>query len=129
MSVPPNILEWVRLADDDLGAATLLARSGRYPALACYHAQQAAEKYLKAVLTFVNQPVPRTHDLVRLYQLYPQALAPYLLRVGDLLALTAYGTDVRYPGFPAPPTLAEARQAVRFAGRVRRVSRYRLGLR
>ena len=128
MSVPASVAEWVRLAEDDFGGALVLARQRRFPALACYHAQQAAEKYLKAVLTAVNQPVPHTHDLMRLYQLYAQAADPYILQRGDLLALTLYATGVRYPGFVMMPSLADARQAILMAGRIRRASRGRLSL-
>jgi HEPN domain-containing protein len=112
MSVPPSVAEWIRLADDDLGAAIVLARQRRFPALVCFHAQQAAEKYVKAVLTMVSQPVPHTHDLMRLYQIYPPAAGPYALQQGDLLALTPYAVGVRYPGFVMTPSLSDARQAI-----------------
>ena len=54
MSVPADVLEWVGIANDDFGLAMLLVRQRRYPALACFHAQQAAEKYIKAVLTAIG---------------------------------------------------------------------------
>ena len=43
--------EWVGNAEDDLGVARELAK-GRigYPDQVCFHAQQAAEKYLKGLL-------------------------------------------------------------------------------
>lgn len=128
MSVPADVLEWVGIANDDFGLAMLLVRQRRYPALACFHAQQAAEKYIKAVLTAIGQPFPLSHDLVRVYTLYPAATGPYALQMRDLLALTPYATGARYPGFVAMPTLAEARQAVLMAGRVRRISLRRLGI-
>jgi len=128
MSVPPNVLEWLRVADDDLGAAMLLARGGRFPSQACFHAQQAAEKCVKAVLTAVNQPFPRSHVLVLLYQLYPATAGPYALDQGDLLVLTPYADQVRYPGFTDVPTLADARRAILMACRIRRASRRRLGV-
>lgn len=47
---------WLHQAQTDLGAAHLLTDG--FPALACFHAQQAAEKALKAVLYAAgNRPV------------------------------------------------------------------------
>jgi HEPN domain-containing protein len=128
INAPTDWPAWVRLADDDLGTVVLLIRQRRYPTQACYHAQQATGKYLKAVLSWAGQPFPRTHDLARLYQLYPLTRVTYRLRLQELMALTPYGTDGRYPGLTTPPTIDEARRAVLMAGRVRRASRGRLGL-
>lgn len=42
---------WVVKAEENLKAATILFESGDFPsAVVCFHAQQAAEKYLKAFL-------------------------------------------------------------------------------
>jgi HEPN domain-containing protein len=35
----------------------------RFPDIICFHAQQAAEKYLKAYLVFLEQEFPKTHAL------------------------------------------------------------------
>jgi HEPN domain-containing protein len=34
-----------------------------FPDIVCFHAQQAAEKYLKAYLVFLEQDFPKTHAL------------------------------------------------------------------
>ncbi len=44
----------------------------------------------------------------------------------DLDTLTPYATATRYPGGLAPPTLGQARDAVRMARRVRKEVRRRL---
>ena len=55
---------WLRYAEEDLiTAETLLAQAHIPPRQACWHAQQAAEKALKAVLIFLQIDFPRTHDL------------------------------------------------------------------
>lgn len=56
--------EWVRKAESDYRAAEILARN-RPPEndLICFCCQQAAEKYLKALLTALRLPVPRVHNL------------------------------------------------------------------
>lgn len=53
----------------------MLDREDVAPRLACFHAQQAAEKKaLKALLIFGNTEPPRTHDLVVLRRLLPEDL-------------------------------------------------------
>jgi HEPN domain-containing protein len=43
--------QWLAKAEDDLGAAEdMLAEGKPYRWIICYHAQQAAEKYVKAYL-------------------------------------------------------------------------------
>ena len=44
-----RILDWFKEAKEDLKSAKILARSGQYHH-ACFHAQQAAEKAVKAAL-------------------------------------------------------------------------------
>lgn len=57
--------EWVRKAEADYRLALKIAR-GREPFhdQQCFHCQQAAEKYLKALLEELGQPIQRTHQLI-----------------------------------------------------------------
>jgi HEPN domain-containing protein len=92
----------------------------------CFHCQQAAEKYLKALLQELRLPVPRIHDLDRLLLAlltHDATLRP--LRRG-LIALTRYAVECRYPRFN--PTTRQMRSALRTADRVRTELRARLGL-
>ncbi len=58
---------WLRHAAEDLAAARVLAASpGIAPRHACFLAQQAAERALKAVLSAEGTAVPRSHDLAQL---------------------------------------------------------------
>jgi HEPN domain-containing protein len=41
----------------------------------CFHAQQAVEKLLKALLVFAGVPFARTPDVIQLVQLLPGDLA------------------------------------------------------
>lgn len=64
-------LEWTQKAEGDFEVMLQLARV-RKPAVfdaVCFHAQQCAEKYLKAALHEAAQPVPKTHDLTKLLDL------------------------------------------------------------
>lgn len=58
--------EWLRLAREDLEVAEILFNEKRW-AHVCFHAQQAAEKGLKALIENKKQ-VPKLHDLIKLAQ-------------------------------------------------------------
>lgn len=64
----PLTLEWVEKAEGDFITATREYRARKAPNFdaACFHAQQMAEKYLKAVLQEYAYPIPRTHSLADL---------------------------------------------------------------
>jgi HEPN domain-containing protein len=63
--------EWVAKAEGDFATAGREVRARNTPNYdaACFHAQQAAEKYLKAVLQEHGSTVPRTHNLITLLEL------------------------------------------------------------
>lgn len=108
----------IRKGDSDLAdAKRTLASEGPYDT-ACFHAQQAAEKYLKAHLAWREQVIPRTHDLEELQRLcIAMEFMPELAAL-DLTELTAYAVELRYDTefWPPQPT---AREAVAFVEKVR----------
>ena len=85
---------------------------------ACFHAQQCAEKCLKAVLVFHNEDFPYTHNVRRLlklcgkYATWPQDLK-------DAEELTPYSITTRYPGEDKEVSEAEATSAIEIARQVR----------
>src|SRR5438067_12854053 len=61
---------WVRKAETDWEVAHKLAGETPRPRdIVCFHCQQAAEKYLKALLQENGLVVPRTHDLADIIDL------------------------------------------------------------
>jgi len=62
--------EWIAKAEGDYATAgrELRARRPNYDAV-CFHAQQTAEKYLKAFLQENGADFPKTHSLIELLQL------------------------------------------------------------
>lgn len=67
MNEPNNVSAWIERAEEDIAIASSALRRKNpliYPA--CFHAQQRAEKYLKALLIAKEQPFPKTHDLLML---------------------------------------------------------------
>ncbi len=63
-----NIEGWLTNAREDMESAELLFKGVLYGA-SCYHTQQAAEKYLKAILCYFNPIVPYSHDLENLQKI------------------------------------------------------------
>jgi HEPN domain-containing protein len=117
----------IRKGDSDLAdARRTLVSEGPYDT-ACFHAQQAAEKYLKVYLAWREQTIPRTHDVEELQRL-SMAMEPMPeLSALDLTELTAYAVDLRYDAefWPPQPT---AREALLLAEQVRKVILERLPL-
>lgn len=92
---------------------------------ATFHAQQCAEKYIKALLAFRKVQFPRIHDLAALNTLC-QANGIFLpIKEEYLELLTAYAVEVRYPG--AQPTLEDAKESFEIAKTIRKFARTFLG--
>lgn len=114
--VRDSIAAWLEYATTDLQAAETLLTSG-LSGPACFHAQPAAEKALKAYLLWLGATsVPRTHDL--------GALSERIRRCGGsvpaeqaLSHLSDYAVESRYPELPLPGH-DEARAAVAVASDV-----------
>jgi HEPN domain-containing protein len=66
------VCEWMKKAHKDLKAARILQQEGLYEEVA-FHAQQAAEKALKALLIANGVRPPKTHSIEQLLSL----LHPY----------------------------------------------------
>src|SRR5438309_8921513 len=100
-----------RKAESDLYTAQqALDSDGPYDT-ACFHAQQVAEKYLKGLLAFMEQPIPRTHNLEELQQLCMTLVPTLHLADIDLAELTPYAVQLRYD-FEFWPDREAAEQAV-----------------
>jgi len=111
--------EWLLHADEDLRLAKhafKLKTSTPYKLIA-YHAQQCAEKCLKAYLVFSDIDFPFTHNISALLELFP----PSVVWIKDLdaaNALSGYAITAWYPG-THKVTKRDALQAVEIAHRVR----------
>ncbi len=86
--MPTDGDEWLRYANDDLAGAFLLLADSQLPArLACFHAQQVAEKALKALLAEAHprcifRDASRSRRSARLPPIWAQFLAPHSRRIG-----------------------------------------------
>jgi len=124
MTVPPDIAAevtaWVRKAEHDLRNATfVLTMPENCPTdTVCFHCQQCAEKYLKALLTLGQIGFPRTHDLVVLLNLL-RAETGLAVAVEQVQPLNRYSVEARYPGDWDPIDRQEASAALEMAEGVR----------
>lgn len=107
-------LRWIGKADRDFLLATQLDES--FSDMAAYHYQQAAEKYLKAFLSFHEIGLKKTHNIgtLALQASNIDSVFTQLVNVADVDALTQFATLFRYPNeeeidFPDPVELKEAR--------------------
>lgn len=124
----PLTHEWVEKAEGDFTTATREYRARKAPNFdaACFHAQQLAEKYLKAVLQEQASPIPKTHSLADLMALCMK-IDPFYQKVqSDLNILEGYAVQFRYPGQSADKL--EAKTALKAAKIVRGFFRLKLGL-
>jgi HEPN domain-containing protein len=121
--------EWVDKAEGDLNTAQRELRARKHPNYdaACFHAQQCAEKYLKARLQESSVGFAKTHDLIRLLDLLLPSLPSLGLLRPRLTGLNIYAVEIRYPGNSA--NKARAKQALADCSEVRKAVRLALRLR
>lgn len=124
----PETLPWIAKAEGDwetmLREAVVKVRPN-FDAV-CFHAQQCAEKYLKARLVEDDIPFARTHDLLNLLKVVAEIEPSWQEYEVELSALSVYGVAGRYPGLTADAE--QAAISVRYCETVRRVVRDSLGL-
>jgi HEPN domain-containing protein len=124
----PTTLEWIDKAEGDFAIAQMSYRARKNPNYdaACFHAQQCAEKYLKARLEEAGLAVPKTHNLYALLTLVLPIEPTWNVLAADLNVLSAFAVAYRYPGISA--TRIDANDAIRRCRRARSVVRQTFGL-
>jgi HEPN domain-containing protein len=110
-SAPDNPAEWLNRASSDLAIAQTQIK-GAYLEDLCYHAQQCAEKALKAVLLQRHGSFPYIHDLAELANRIEQSGLPLPKTIREAVSLTEYAVEGRYPGFDQPVSYDQWREAV-----------------
>lgn len=111
--------EWLEKSRQDLSTAQHLLKTR--PDLSepsCFHAQQCAEKILKAFLIWKDIRPWKTHDIEEI----GNKVLGYEPSLGALLKqaqkLSDYAVTSRYPGEDDPPTAEEAECCVKLAQEV-----------
>jgi HEPN domain-containing protein len=115
-----DVRAWLSKAELDLkaGAHEMAAPAEGLWGDVMFHAQQAAEKAMKAFLAWHDVPFRKTHNLEELGQQCAVVDAA-LATVGDQAApLTEYAWKFRYPGESDEPKRDEAAEAMEAARHV-----------
>ena len=118
------VRQWAEKAEHDLRNAehTLTLQDDCPFDTVCFHGQQCAEKYVKALLVLRSVDFPKTHDLVVLVELVPPDLS-LGVELAELAVLNRYGVEARYPGDWEPITREDAEQACGTARKIRETVR------
>lgn len=117
--------ELLRKADNDLIAAKAILATGEALDTVCFHAQQAVEKSIKAVLALHDIPYPRRHDLAELMALVKPVAAELLPFEHDITSMTPFAVDIRYDN-EFEPSKDKAEESLEIATKVHELTRKRI---
>jgi len=114
--------EWITKAEKDyLVAIRELKTTPIVGDAICFHAQQCVEKYMKAILQENEIEFEKIHDLDVLFNKCVNFIPELESFRDDLVKLSTYAVDVRYPGFDVSEE--EARECVEVMENVRKIIR------
>jgi HEPN domain-containing protein len=97
-TVQTLVAQWLAYARADLAVAQMVEDARILPEILVFHAQQAAEKALKALLVQAQLHVPRTHVIASLLELCRDAGYAGTETLDDAVMLTQYAVQTRNPG-------------------------------
>lgn len=111
--------DWLVHAKSDWNLARL-ARNHKtvLPEQVCFHAQQACEKALKAVLLCKGLEFPLVHDIEVLLEIAKDGGLRLPRKVHEAGALSPYAVEARYPGYDEVIAPDDVEEAIRLAGYV-----------
>jgi HEPN domain-containing protein len=114
------VRQWLKKAEEDFGVAELLlAERVPYLSTVGFHLQQAAEKYLKALLVRHQVEFPKTHNLGKLLDLLAAVEVPLAETLEKTTRLDPYSVEARYPGDLPAVEREEAEEALTLTREVR----------
>ena len=91
------VRQWIEKADLDFDTVVHLAAEERFRNVVAFHAQQAAEKYIKATLTRHGIEFPKTHVITRLLILLSPVEPVLAAELDESGWLGQFGVSLRYP--------------------------------
>ena len=104
--------KWIKKAEQDLFVIENIINISDAPyEICCFHAQQAAEKYLKAYLTAHNIDFLKTHMLFVLVKQCVDCNKRFLDILSNSKKLENFAVTPRYPDEMEDLTLFDAQQA------------------
>lgn len=120
----------IEKAEHDYYVMKKLMIDGGEPAdIICLHAQQCAEKYLKAYLASHEKQFEWTHDISELVELCKEIDMEFeILTKMEVGRLKRYATKTRYADEYYNPSIEETRRAVKLSEKTREFVRGKLGV-
>ena len=108
--------KWIKKAESDLLNIKNNLTAAEVPAdTCCFHAQQAAEKYLKSYLTSKHISFPKTHDLELLLRLCKVENSRFIELENNCRELFNHSITPRHPDDTHELSIADAQQAYKNA--------------
>jgi HEPN domain-containing protein len=111
--IPGSPQDWLARAKGDLAIARAPLPEGAFYEDLCFHAQQAAEKALKAVYRHHGWIFEYTHDLEELVLGLKRQGLRVPPEVEEAVMLTSFAWEARYPGLAEAVTAQEYAEALR----------------
>jgi HEPN domain-containing protein len=111
--------EWIKKPDLDFKTVVRLSAESEFRDIVGFHAQQSAEKYLKALLTRHQIEFPKTHVIRRLLILLEPVDPVMVEALDEANWLSPFGAEIRYPGDRAEALPGEEVRARQLAQKVR----------
>lgn len=90
--------EWLKAASYDILTIKKILNEEDLTHIASFHAEQAVEKVLKALIEEQNINVPKIHDIRRLHKMVEALIPLDEEHLEILLTINELYTDSRYPG-------------------------------
>ncbi|MBM3501837.1 MAG: HEPN domain-containing protein [Armatimonadetes bacterium] len=115
---PGSPSHWLERARGDLALASAPLPEGGFREDLCYHAQQAAEKAVKAVYVHRGWAFRSVHDLEELITGLERKGLTVPDAVKSCFTLTVFASESRYPRLSEPVTADELQEATAIAARV-----------
>ena len=89
--------QWLEKSQHSLSAAEILFDADHYTDIIGQELQQAIEKMLKALLAASNSKIPKTHNLIELYELVSEDIQISDENLVLLARATKFYIEERYP--------------------------------
>jgi HEPN domain-containing protein len=114
------VKQWIEKADHDLGTGQVThLYIPQYRDTIAFHCQQAAEKYLKGLLLFLDIPFKRQHSLNYLLGLLSQKIEISNELYDHASELEDFAVEIRYPDTTIDLSDNEIQQALKTAKLIR----------
>jgi len=118
---------WLKKAENDLLATENSIEAKLYD-LASFYAQQCAEKYLKAFLTYHEIEFEKTHAIEDLLLLASQIDDSFAEMIEEGKKLTPYAVEIKYPLLIQEPSEEETKELLRIAIKIKELVLNKLSL-